>query len=681
MTTLSRFVLRTSGMLALLSLAACTAASSGPTSPTIHTVDLVDAQAEPAARSLFVYLQELRGKEILFGHQHATTEGFSITAKDGTQSEVQKAVGDFPGMFGWDTLSLEGHEKPGVFGNKTQSRDNLIQVMKKAHEQGGVLALSSHMPNFVTGGNFYDTKGNVVSQILPGGSKHAEYNHFLDMVADFALNLKDDAGQAIPVIFRPFHEQNGGWFWWGAPYRTREQYIEIYRYTVEYLRDVKGVRNFLYGFSPNGPFNNSEKTFMETYPGDEYVDILGFDSYYDGKSEGYFEGAKQDASLISRIADARGKVAAFTEFGYVGVKPTGTKDLKFFTKLLSALKSDPDAKRMAYMLTWANFGTDNIFVPYRSAPGLGSHELLSDFVQYSLDPFTSFSKQVQNANPFSKTVNTIAEKPLVHVVSPTGQQTLSSQSTHTLRTKILHAQPSKVVYSIGSDPTEFPMVQDTSSPMSYYTAQWKPDAALDESATSITVKAYLQDGSLLKDTINLYVGESSGETNPLVVDTFDRYKGSSELLDAVYSTAGDLNTITLDSSTLGSGKYGLKFAYTLGSQGYTGQVKNMSGVNWTGTNKLKLWLKPDGSGNRLVLQVNASGISFEAYPSIAGTEATWLEIPFSSFKPAPWDTGNAGKTMTPETLKDIRSFGIYVNKNDGTPNSGTLYLDEIIAVP
>jgi len=108
----------------------------------------MDASSE--TRSLFAYLKDIRGKEILFGHQHATTEGLSITEKDGTQSEVQNAVGDLPGLFGWDTLSLEGFERPGDLGaTKQENRDNLISVMKSVYEKGGVLTLSSHMPNFV----------------------------------------------------------------------------------------------------------------------------------------------------------------------------------------------------------------------------------------------------------------------------------------------------------------------------------------------------------------------------------------------------------------------------------------------------------------------------------------------------------------------------------------------------
>ncbi|WP_246062914.1 glycosyl hydrolase [Paenibacillus ehimensis] len=646
----------------------------------VRVENLVDKHATAETRSLFAYLKDIRGKEILFGQQHATTEGLSITAKDGTQSDVLNAVGDLPGLFGWDTLSLEGHEKPGAGGAPMgQNRDKLIAVMKLAYKEGGVLTLSSHMPNFVTGGSFYDTKGNVLSHILPGGDKNSDFNRFLDMIADFANHLKDESGRAIPVIFRPFHEQNGGWFWWGAPYRTKEQYIQIYRYTVEYLRDKKGVHNFLYAFSPGSPFNGTEAAFLETYPGDDYVDILGFDTYYDGTSAGWFDTVVNDAKLISRLADRKGKIAAFTEFGYSGVKQTGAKDLQFYTKLIGALKSDQDAKRMAYMQTWANFNTDSIFVPYRNAPnGLGDHELLPDFVKYYTDSYTSFSDVVRAGKPYSRKVLAAREQPFMHIVTPTGNQTVPMSSPTVLRARAVNQKVKKMTYRIGNDPAEYPMILDAEG--FYYTADWSPSAALEESGTTMTVKSYGKNGTVLSQTIQVFVGDVQGNTDPLVVDTFDTYKGSKELLDAAYSPAGDLNTITLDPEHKNGGKYGLRFDYNLSGQGYTGQIKNMNNADWSEANKLKLWLAPDGSNQKLVIQVNASGISFEAYPSLAAETAGVVEIPFSQFAPAPWDTSNAGKVMSKENLKDIRSFGIYVNKKEGTAgNSGTLYFDEIQA--
>ncbi|WP_082053608.1 glycosyl hydrolase [Gordoniibacillus kamchatkensis] len=651
--------------------------SSSSTETSVRSVDLADARATAETRSLFAYLNDVRGREILFGQQHATTEGISITAKDGTQSDVMNAVGDFPGMFGWDTLSLEGYEKPGMVGaSQQQNRDNLIAVMKSAYEKGGVLTLSSHMPNFVTGGSFYDTKGMVISHILPGGDKQAQYNQFLDMVADFANNLKDDNGKLIPVIFRPFHEQNGGWFWWGAPYRTKDQYKEIYRYTVEYLRDKKGVHNFLYAFSPGSPFNETNDVYLETYPGDDYVDILGFDTYYDGKTPGWFDAVVKDAKLISKLADSKGKAAAFTEFGYSNVKPTGTQDLQFFTKLLNALKSDPDSRRMAYMLTWANFNTDSIFVPYKNAPGLGDHELLPNFTAYYNDPYTAFSKEVKADQPYSRQVITTGERPFLHITSPTANETIPATRSTTIRARVLNQNVERVTFRIGENGMETGMKADEEG--FYYTADWTPGPSLDEKGTSLTVTSYAKDGSKLSQTIRVFISDVPPNSDPHVVDTFETYMGSNDLLDAAYSAQGDLNTITLDADHKYNGKYGLKLAYNVNGQGYTGEVKNMNNVDWSDANKLKFWLQPDGSGQKLVIQVNASGISFEAYPSLASTTEGVVEIPFSQFTPAPWDTSNAGKVMTKENLKDIRSFGIYVNKKEtASSTTGTLYFDDI----
>lgn len=643
-------------------------------------VNLADSEATTATRSLFAYLESIRGKETIFGHQHDTTEGLSITAKDGTQSDVKNAVGDLPGMFGWDTLSLEGKEKPGVSLDATlQNRDNLIDVMKKAYKQGGVLALSAHMPNFVTGGSFNDTKGKVVSHILPGGDKHEAYNQFLDRIADFASNLKDDAGQPIPVIFRPFHEQNGAWFWWGAPYRTKEQYIELYRYTVEYLRDVKGVHNFLYAYSPNSSFNNSEAAYLETYPGDEYVDILGFDDYYDGSAEGWFNGAIQDARLVSRLADARGKVAAMTEFGYSNLRPSGTKDLEFFTKLLDALKSDPDSAKMAYMLTWANFGTDNFFVPYKNGlNGLGDHALLPDFADYYGDPYSSFLGEIKDDGIYSMQVEAVQENPHLHIVTPLGNETVLTEGTAVIRARVTHQNIEKVVYLVGSDTTEHPMTADGTG--FYYTAEWKPGAALSGIGTTLTVKSYAKSGSVLNQSIQIFVSDSLPNANTLIVDTFEDYKGSNELLDNAYSAGGDLSMISLDAEHKSSGQYGLKFDYNVDTQGYTGQSKNTDNADWSEANQLKFWYQPDGSGQKLVIQIKMSGISFEAYPPLSGTAAGEISLPFSEFKPAPWDTGNAGRVITKQLLKDVQTFSLYVNKNEGTSgNSGTVYFDDIQA--
>ena len=102
----------------------------------------------------------------------------------------------------------------------------------------------------------------------------------LDQIAEYNKTLIGKNGEQIPVIFRPWHEFDGDWFWWGKKYCTAEQFKELYRFTVTYLRDTCHVHNFLYAFSPDVNFT-SEKEYLERYPGDEYVDIIAMDNYWD----------------------------------------------------------------------------------------------------------------------------------------------------------------------------------------------------------------------------------------------------------------------------------------------------------------------------------------------------------------------------------------------------------------
>src|SRR5690625_5283704 len=183
-------------------------------------IDIVDSNASNYTKKLLAFLQDMSGEKVLFGQQHATDEGLTLKGKGARvgskESEVYNAVGDYPAVFGWDTNSLDGREKPGIAGDPEQSRKNLAASMKAAHELGGIITLSMHPNNFVTDGAYNDTTGNVVENILPGGSKNAEFNKWLDNIAALAHDLKDENGEAIPVIFRPFHEQTGNWFWWGS---------------------------------------------------------------------------------------------------------------------------------------------------------------------------------------------------------------------------------------------------------------------------------------------------------------------------------------------------------------------------------------------------------------------------------------------------------------------------------
>src|SRR5665647_2674154 len=251
----NRAHLRMSPLIASLSAAAVIGAlfipaAAATSTPTVATalpagqVRVVDPDVTPATASLFNYLQDVRGKATLFGHQHTTSFGVTIGTADGTTSDVKNGVGDFPAIFGWDTLILQGDERPGQAANTTdQNIAAFADYIQKADTIGGISTISAHMENFVTGGSFYDT-------------------------------------------------------------------------TVESLRAVKGVHNFLYAFSPGGGFGGNADTYLRTYPGDAYIDILGYDSYDNGQAgAAWLNGMVTDLGMIADLADARDKVSAFTEFG------------------------------------------------------------------------------------------------------------------------------------------------------------------------------------------------------------------------------------------------------------------------------------------------------------------------------------------------------------------------------
>lgn len=350
---------------------------------------------EPEAIMLLEKLEDAAYSDrFYFGQQNAGHIGVSIGATDGTESDIGNLTGRHPAIVGIDTLSLTGYE-----GN----RDDLIKVVKNLSRQGIIITLSAHMPNFSLGGeDFYDyspnyTEGNVGERILPGGDLNAKYIRFLDMIADFAIECIDISGNRIPMIFRPFHEDSGSWFWWGEDFLSPDKFKELFRYTIDYLRDERGIRNFLYAYSPNGMIDSPE-AYMRKYPGDRYVDIMGMDVYNDRpkKRDGFFKKTIASMKNIASCAMDHGKICAITEIGlrtldsasdggyYEGLAPSGNRVKDWYTDLLGYLKAEGSDLMCAYLLTWSNFSPTQFWVPYRTSEF--EHEMCGDFIKFASDP-------------------------------------------------------------------------------------------------------------------------------------------------------------------------------------------------------------------------------------------------------------------------------------------------------
>ncbi|MBW1654344.1 glycoside hydrolase family 26 protein [Flavobacterium quisquiliarum] len=345
----------------------------------------IDKKATKETKNLYRNLKTISKNHILFGHQHALEYGHGWS-NEPNRSDVKSVTGSHPAVVGIDFSDFSGRPDEQIQQAKETLRKNVIET----YERGGVTTVSWHFNNPASEGGFYWKDGiskASMALIKPGGSHHDQYKEILKSIADFAHSVKAKNGTLAPMIFRPYHEFDGDWFWWGKSHTSREDFIAVWQFTVSYLKDTLGVHNFIYAFSPDNQFN-SEAAYLERYPGDNYVDMLGMDDYGDfGRDEKYdLTAGLKKLKIFSDLAIKKKKLAAFTETGLESIP-----NEKWWTEvLLKTLKSQN--LQLAYVLVWRNDSTSptHYYAPFP--------EQLSekDFVKFHNDSFTLFEKDLKN---------------------------------------------------------------------------------------------------------------------------------------------------------------------------------------------------------------------------------------------------------------------------------------------
>jgi len=240
--------------------------------------NLIDPQATEETRTLFKNLGKLSKKHTLFGHQHATEYGHGW-AGDIDRSDVKSVTGSHPALIGVDLMGFSGRPRESIERAKEELRKNVSDT----YNRGGVTTVAWHFSNPVSKGGFKwvdSVSLPAVKYIIPGGEGHETYKSILKEIGEWTKSVRGADGKLVPMIFRPYHEFDGGWFWWGRPHCTKDEFVSLWRFTVTYLRDTLGVHNFIYAFSPDNKFK-TEQQFLERYPGDDYVDMVGMDNYGD----------------------------------------------------------------------------------------------------------------------------------------------------------------------------------------------------------------------------------------------------------------------------------------------------------------------------------------------------------------------------------------------------------------
>lgn len=326
--------------------------------------DIVDEGATPETRELLVLLKSVPSRGFFVGHQDATAYGVGWNYGEGANvSDMKRICGDYPSVYGFDIGMVE---YDWMCNLDTVNFRLMHQLIREASEREGVITISWHVRNPVTDENAW-SQTPAIPQVLTNDTIRTKFTRWLRKAAAFFLSLKDEDGNLIPVLFRPWHEWSGDWFWWGNKHCTDREFIDFWKLTVTTLRDSLNVHNLLYAFSSGSC--KDEEEFLRKYPGDDFVDLIGVDLYvYNDDLDFYREEVSRNLTMLKKIGKEHDKPYALTETGYESIP-----DTTWFSETVYPLIRESG---ISYVLFWRNDNPKHHYVPY---PG---HRAARDFKRF-----------------------------------------------------------------------------------------------------------------------------------------------------------------------------------------------------------------------------------------------------------------------------------------------------------
>lgn len=336
-------------------------------------LSMVDKNATDETKALYSNLWAIQKTGWMFGHHDDLMYGRYWYGDEGG-SDTKAVCGDYPAVFSFDFAEImdDRHDEPAsVTANELRRK-----CMVEAYDRGMVLTACMHINNPLTGGDSWDNSSKeVVSEILQDGSEtNLKFKEWLDRLADFANGLKGSDGKVIPVIFRPFHEHTQDWSWWGSSCTTLDEFVALWKFTIEYLRDTRGVHSFIYAISPQMDNAKVEEDFYYKWPGDDWVDFIGMDCYQGINNSVFVNNLK----VIGMISDKKMKPCGVTETGVEGF----TAEDYWITNIAAPMAG----RNVSLLVTWRNkyVGGDESDKHYFSVwPGHPSEDSFIDMYERS----------------------------------------------------------------------------------------------------------------------------------------------------------------------------------------------------------------------------------------------------------------------------------------------------------
>ena len=237
----------------------------------------VTPNVSPEAIKLLDYLYSISGTKTLSGQHCAPLEG-SLNLP-----VLEKQLGKYPAVFGQDF----GFSAPGTWDG-INYRQQIVDEAIRRYYEGFIITLMWHAVRPIEDEpvEFRESiQGELTDEewhdlITPGTKINEKWKSQVDVIAFFLKQLQN---ANVPVLWRPYHEMNGEWFWWGQ--REGENgYQKLYRMLYDRLVNYHGINNLIWVFNGN-EMRGEVKSYKPFYPGDDVVDILATDVY----SQQYFQ--------------------------------------------------------------------------------------------------------------------------------------------------------------------------------------------------------------------------------------------------------------------------------------------------------------------------------------------------------------------------------------------------------
>lgn len=355
-------------------------------------------------QQLIERLIKIQKKGYMYGHQDDTFYGITWEYEEG-RSDTKDLVGDYPAVMGFELGGIEmGDEK-----NLDSVPFNLMRrEIINHHARGGIITISWHPRNPLLGTTAWienDIKAykqavealgalrqdalvkqvadpqTTVRNILPGGSKHSYFMTWLTRVTDFLASLKDDKGNQIPFIFRPYHENTGSWFWWGKNNCSDKEYLDLWNMTQDFTNAIAvkdgTMKDYLvWSYSPTW----AEPSAMKRYPGDDRIDLLGSDTYMWGTEADFIKQLDTELTLLTQLGKEHGKVIALTECGY-----QNSPDPTWWQRVF---KATIEKYQFSYFLPWRNYKKEH----FGASPDASTAD---DFKQWAKQKNLLFVKDIK----------------------------------------------------------------------------------------------------------------------------------------------------------------------------------------------------------------------------------------------------------------------------------------------